>query len=193
MRRALLSLAACLGLAACGALPAGVAGGVAGVLNPQARAPAVALPADAPRLRLRLPGSDAAIGFARIAESRGVETWASAGGQSLSFRGGVLVATRGFGFDLMAAEADPVLLALSGAGPASYRRRMVYLDGVNRQVFLTFGCRIEAAEAGLREVCEGTRAAFANLYVMAPGGGILRSAQWAGPELGALAILPGSR
>ena len=68
-----------------------------------------------------------------------VITWASADGRSVSLRDGVLVATRGLGFDLMSADVGGTLTALAG-GPREYERFVSYLDGENRTVLRSFAC-----------------------------------------------------
>jgi hypothetical protein len=57
-----------------------------------------------------------------------VVTWSTADGQSISLQGGVLVATRGFGFDLMSAEVAGTVAALAG-GRRDYERFVSYIAG----------------------------------------------------------------
>src|SRR5690606_29267849 len=104
-----------------------------------------------------------------------------------------VVATRGFGFDLMGSDAGPVLAALVAPDEGLHRRHMRYLTSDNRSVWLRAGCRITErghdAATGLRhfeESCEATLARFTNDYWADGSGRILRSRQWIAPEIGSL-------
>ena len=68
-----------------------------------------------------------------------VLTWSTADGKSISLQGGLLVATRGFGFDLMSADVSGTIAALNG-GEREYQRFASYLDGQNASVVRSFSC-----------------------------------------------------
>lgn len=68
-----------------------------------------------------------------------VVTWSTADGKSISLQDGVLVATRGFGFDLMSADVSGTIAALNGGG-REYQRFASYLDGQNTSVVRSFSC-----------------------------------------------------
>jgi hypothetical protein len=70
-----------------------------------------------------------------------VLTWSTADGRSISLLSGIVVATRGFGFDLMSADVSGTLAAVSG-GPRTYERFATYLDGENRTVLRSYSCSI---------------------------------------------------
>jgi hypothetical protein len=75
-----------------------------------------------------------------------VVTWSTADGKSISLRNGILVATRGFGFDLMSAEVTGTIVALNG-GPRVYERFATYLDGTNRTVIRSFSCTMSGPQS----------------------------------------------
>jgi hypothetical protein len=77
-----------------------------------------------------------------------VETWSSADGLSISLDDGVLVATRGFGHDLMGADISGTLNALRG-GPQNYERFASYLSANNTAMVESFTCEIIAAPTTL--------------------------------------------
>jgi len=130
-----------------------------------------------------------------------VITWEAPDEVSISLAGGVLVATRGLGFDLMSAEVRQTRGMLAGAPmPArGYARLHSYLDGENRVQFESFLCR----EAGRRpetitlrgmtrqtlrvtESCTSPDVGFVNEYWLGADGLLWRSRQWIGPRLGYL-------
>lgn len=125
-------------LAACGRPPAPD-------IRPTITPEAIAAAPD-PLLFVELPQEGVQALMARIGRNRDVITWASADGRSVSLREGVLVATRGFGFDLMSADVSGTLEALAG-GPRDYERFVSYLDGENKTVIRSFACRMEAPVA----------------------------------------------
>lgn len=146
-------------------------------------------------MQVRIPSRGAAAALFRVAVNQDVETWLSADNVSLSFRQGVLVASRGLGFDLMGADATGTLAALQGGGEAIYRRQMRFLTGDHRTTYLMAGCTMAAAGAEmvagkqtqrLEEHCEAHRHKFTNLFWVDGSGKILRSRQWVSPEIGYL-------
>ena len=130
-----------------------------------------------------------------------VITWEAPDEVSISLAGGVLVATRGLGPDLMSAEVAQTRRMLAGAPmPArGYPRLHSYLDGENRPQFDSYLCR----EAGRRpetitlrgmtrqtvrvtERCTAPDIGFVNEYWIGADGLLWRSRQWIGPRLGYL-------
>jgi hypothetical protein len=79
-----------------------------------------------------------------------VVTWSTADDRSISLLNGVLVATRGFGYDLMVADVSGTLAALNGSN-REYEKFLSFLDGENRQLFQSFFCEMAGPE---REVID---------------------------------------
>lgn len=140
--------------------------------------------------------------FARVADSGGVETWISGDGVSLSFRNGVLTATRGFGWDLMTADlAETAALIRRGDDGAAVRIHR-YLDGEDHLVARSFVCDVrrrgsrelnigaDSVQTVLfEETCTGTEDDFRNLYwIDQRDPAVVQSRQWVGPAIGSLAL-----
>lgn len=132
-------------------------------------------------------------------DNRGVVTWRTADGVSLSFAEGVLTATRGLGFDLMSADTAGTRAALAGRSTGPYERFVSFLDGEGRTYFRTLVCTMSAPvperidNIGLAvdtrrhaEHCRSTSDDVTNLYWTGPDGTMWRSRQWIGPDLGDL-------
>mgnify|MGYP000002156676 CR=1 FL=1 len=133
-----------------------------------------------------------------------IVVWRSEDNATLTLRGGVLVATRGLGDDLLSASA----LQVSGQGGAetsgARRYQIRGLDSGART--LVMGCtlvdlgaeRIEIVELRhatrhLQERCEGGSGAEAGVvvndyWVDSSTGRVWQSRQWAGPTIGYLYI-----
>lgn len=137
-----------------------------------------------------------------------VVTWETPERISVSLAGGVLVATRGLGHDLMSAEVTEARAALAGSVPpgTEYPRFYGSLDGEHRTRFRSFLCRVAVPERDvvesigdgrkvtrITERCSDPDLEFTNVYWRAPDGELVRSRQWIGPELGHIRLerLPG--
>ncbi|HMO70123.1 MAG TPA: YjbF family lipoprotein [Paracoccaceae bacterium] len=185
MMRALAPFAVAL----CACVPVDVPG-----LAPQPAEPALTGPE---RIEARIPSRGAVATLGPVGRNGDTVTWTTADGVTLALAGGVLVATRGLGPDLMGAEVGPLRAALAGRGAAGLLpRRHAYLDGENRVATLELPCRLAmaapaAADAGLRrmeETCAGAGQSFVNSYWIGAGGSVVRSVQWIGPEVGPVTI-----
>ena len=139
----------------------------------------------------------------------GVETMIGADGAQLMFDQGLLVGSRGFGHDLLAAEvsANGALVRSLCSGVAT--RLMTFLDGNDTATTRAFQCRItprgpQSVTIGPRRIdtrtvtedCRGALARFYNHYWVVPETGeIIQSSQWMGPHSGKVSLrkLPGDR
>jgi hypothetical protein len=121
-----------------------------------------------------------------------VQTWSSTGYQTMSLRGGILIATRGFGPDLMSAVAPSVAKIASASGTSS--RRYHYLDGADQPQFLDYTCTLapggtESIEVMAKpfitrkvtETCSGPSESFTNEYWFDHGLNIRQSSQHFAP------------
>lgn len=132
-----------------------------------------------------------------------VRTYSTPDKQTLVFRGGVLIATRGFGHDLMSSDTGnaPALITRRQAGSASRSYR--YLDGENRERPLPMTCRYSPGAAKslslagtsyatvqVDETCRSAGGALTitNNYWVAGDGTIALSRQWIGPALGHVTV-----
>jgi hypothetical protein len=119
----------------------------------------------------------------------GVDTYTIGGILTVSLRSGVLVATRGLGDDLMAADVPSAARLASGSG--THARRMHQFDGATSVIPLDATCNLSTsgtetlALAGqsyptriIVETCDSAVGRFENRYWIGKGGKILRSRQW---------------
>jgi hypothetical protein len=157
---------------------------------------------EGPVMRVQIPSRGADAQLSRVAVSNGVETWLSADNISLSFRDGVLVASRGLGFDLMGANADGTLAALAGQGEPVYRRKMRYLTGDHKSTYLMVGCQMKMIGSEtiggqrlqrMEEQCQAHQDTFTNVFWRNAVSTIVQSEQWVSPEIGYLRSSIGSR
>lgn len=156
---------------------------------------AVILSADAltgPQLEVEIRSRRARALLSLVAVNGDVETWLAVDGISVSFRQGVLVASRGLGFDLMGADAQGTLDALAGYDGGVYRRQMRYLTGEQHSTYLMAGCSMTAVGPetvdGQRlqrfeESCKARQHAFTNIFWLNGSGTVVRSRQWLSPEV----------
>lgn len=155
---------------------------------------------DQPLLLAELPIRGVAASLVQVGDRSGVDTWQTAQGQTLSYRRGVLVATRGLGDDLMSADVGGTLAALSGGPRSDYLRLVTFLDGEGRTVFRAMQCEMGAPSSAtvrsfsvdfatsLRvETCHTSGLSVENRYWLDPSGEMRRSEQWVSPTLGSLA------
>ena len=153
---------------------------------------------DASPVKVLLAGIESRNAFATLSpvgENAGVISWVSGDSIGLSFRRGVLVATRGLGQDLMVADVSgPLAVLRSGGGHAI--RIHDYLDGENQVTRRRFQCNIQTigrevlaiygltiATKHVVENCENPDFSFQNHYWLSSGSKIWQSRQWIGPEL----------
>lgn len=141
-----------------------------------------------PILIVQIPSRDAVAVLTRVGTNNDVDTFLTPDGITISLRNGMVVATRGLGFDLMTANVTEPLMAVTGTGDTAVRVHR-YLDGENQIVAQSFGCAY--AVTALRQVTETCTSAsddFENIFVMDARGNIATSRQWISPQIGAVLI-----
>ena len=119
-------------------------------------------------------------------ENLNVTTYFTPDGISISLQDGVLVATRGLGFDLMTADVSAVQSGLRNGSRAVRVHR--YLDGEDQVVIKSFVCDYSGTTKVV-ETCYGNDNNFENRYSMVAGQ-IAESRQWIGPQLGYIVLEP---
>lgn len=123
-------------------------------------------------------------------------TWLSASGPSVTTRNGILVATRGFPRDLMAADVTDVMRALV-AGGGSATRTHDTLSDTDQIVTQTFTCTVSSkgretisilgrqiATEHFDEACQSDRLGFTNSYWIDGLGTMVRTLQAVAPDSG---------
>ena len=142
-------------------------------------------------IRLELLASGASTFMAPVAVNQGIRTWSTNERETVSMRDGVLLATRGFGSDIMSATAPSAAQIARGAG--TYNRHFVYLDGADQVRKSPMTCTLSTAGAetitvlGLSyptrhvvETCTGKMGTDTNDYWFR-NGAILQSRQFLVP------------
>ena len=119
--------------------------------------------------------------------NRDVVTYLTPDGISVSLRHGVLVATRGLGFDLMTADVSAVIPAIRNRSQEVIRVHR-YLDGEEQVVIRTFICDYSGAGT-VTETCYSDGLRITNTYDLG-GRAIRASRQWVSPEQGYLRVEP---
>lgn len=183
------------------ALAALLAGGcdrLGGALELTGNVAAVApQPTGPERLRVAIPETGARATLAPVAESGDVTVWQTLDGITLSLQGGVLIATRGLGDDLMSADVAGDVAMLRGTGGGGYYPHIrTYLDGEDQTVFRSYQCRrtgqarttlqIDGAARAARRIaarCTSPRHEFTNVYWLDATGTVLKSRQWISPAM----------
>ncbi len=150
-----------------------------------------------PILKAEIPAIGLTTYFVPAANTNGVQTWRSADNQSVSFRDGVLVATRGFGPDIMQASVPTAATLARGTG--SHSRVYFYLDGADQTQRFDYQCVLASLGAEsitvverqhsarhVQEHCTGKRGEFTNDYWFENGNFIRKSNELLITEWGAI-------
>jgi hypothetical protein len=147
------------------------------------------------RLRASLPKTGAEAVLGPVSRARGITVWQTLDGITLSFRNGVLVATRGLTADLMSADVSGHLTLLNETEIEGYHPHIrSYLDGEDQTVFRSYQCRrapptepVDRTEGGTRRIeigCTSPRDSFTNVYWLNDAGTVTKSRQWVSPSIG---------
>ena len=132
--------------------------------------------------------------MAPYGQNRDVQTWASEQYEVISLRGGVLVASRGFGPDLMSSAGPSVAQIASGQGIT--HRSYYYLDGADQRQRFDFDCTLSTsgsevvvvlgkahATRKIAEACSGPTGQFTNEYWLDHGLNMRQSRQMIAPGI----------
>ncbi|MEO0859326.1 MAG: YjbF family lipoprotein [Pseudomonadota bacterium] len=125
--------------------------------------------------------------------------WRDAANAGMIRRDGILVGTRGYGFDLWSSEVEELRVALRTGGGPDVVRVNRYLNGENQIVRQQFICDVvpegtqtlsivgrDMATQLYREVCSGPGGRFENQYWVRGDGRIVRSIEHVSDEIGAV-------
>ncbi len=158
--------------------------------------PELAAHAGTPLQIATFPGRDGTqVLFSPETRGRGALSWRSPSGEGIVTEGGLLLATRGLGGDLMIADLSDVPAALAGRTRQAERVHR-YLDGENHLVARAYVCDYTRAadqtEAYFRsipatrvtETCSGLNDGFENRYWIDGAGRIVRSVEWVSAAVG---------
>jgi hypothetical protein len=180
-----------------------LAGG--GEAGPDARAvltPALVAGSPTPLILMLVEETDTALTLVPRASNRGTVQWRDVGGGGILRRDGILVGTRGFGFDLHTADIAPLAAALRRGGGEGVERINRYIDGQNQIVAVQFLCSVRPlggavlerygtrrATTVFEEDCEGAGVGgFVNRYWIDSRGVVQRTQELIHPRSGAVTI-----
>jgi len=185
---------------------------IKGVLKKKDKTPAVNPLAGISRAQLKdIPGPllfanleeiNAYASLSLIGENNDVQTFLTADKISLSLRGGVVLATRGLGGDLISADVSGTEAAIRKPGGASYARTMRWLDGQDVTQTVVFDCTMtnsgrEAitilgttnATTRMKESCTSEGQSFENDYWLGRSKPVIwQSRQWLGKDAGYISL-----
>jgi len=127
-------------------------------------------------------------------EASGVTTWVGPGGEQIMTQNGMLVGTRGFGGDILAADVTDSEALIRSFGSGYVTRLMTVIDGENHATTRAFRCAIAPGETQpvnqgaidvltrtVTETCKSRGITFDNYYWVVPTSReIIQSSQWAG-------------
>ncbi|WP_283177131.1 YjbF family lipoprotein [Gemmobacter sp. 24YEA27] len=146
-----------------------------------------------PVMKLRVPSRGIET-FLTIRDRRGdVTQWFSADGMLFSFRGDILIETRGLGADLMSSAAPQAGQIASGG---AYRRSYFYMDADDQTGRRDYNCvtTTDGSETvtiygrghstrKISETCEREGGRLTNHYWL-EGGKVRKSREWVSPGIG---------
>lgn len=119
-----------------------------------------------------------------VGKNKDVVTFYTPDRVSLSFRDGVLVATRGLGFDLMFAEVSESIRAFTSKNGTTMRTHET-LRGDNTLMTRFYQCAVQTSEDGkVEENCSDGEIDFQNVYTFGRDGELKSSKQWVSRERG---------
>lgn len=154
--------------------------------------------APTPVVQVKLGGSNSVSALMlQIETNRGYRTYATASRQTITFRNGMITATRGLGNDLMASVTGDSLALISGRRSGTSTRAMEHLNGAGETIRQTFSCEtfitgsgqvkqgtLSAATTEVTENCVAGATKFTNVYQVDRSRLIVSSTQWIGAGLG---------
>ncbi len=153
-----------------------------------------------PYIFIEMPSSQSQTGMIPLREDDGVDVWFPGSlSNSVAFRDGMVIQTRGIGGDLMAADVADAQKAISqGSGNAVRVHR--WLGDEDHVVSRAYYCEYSTKEGvadilvgsyparHVTEDCAGTHESFINEYWIDRAGVVRKSAQWLTPTIGSMLI-----
>ena len=174
------AFAALIVLAGCGAVVSKISGVAPASLQ-------VAAKPDAPHLSMTLENRNIILTIAKVESQNGVAIYAAADGPQVFLRDGVILGTRGFGPDLMSAQAPSLATLRSGA---DHSRSYTLLDGTDTLRRETFACSLQRKGQSLDETCTSPNRVIRNQFSFDSHGKVVNSRQWLGDSAGYAKIAP---
>jgi hypothetical protein len=156
----------------------------------------------APALQVGIEDLDVAGVMRRDVTRNSFETWISQDNATVTLAQGMLVATRGFGGDMMGSDVSMSAAFVLDIRVGQATRFHSFLGGNDQVETRAYICAISSRGPRrlrigntvfdtrlMQEDCSNPDQRFTNLYWVDPGsGGIVQSRQWAGAFIGPLAL-----
>lgn len=142
-------------------------------------------------LLVEQPDFDRAEFFVAAGRNGAVTTFGSDSQTTIALNGPVMVATRGFGGDLMSADAGSLPGLLGAKQPGSYDRTLRYLDGEDRTTNVSLRCDLHPSGRSATvfvEYCGAAELEFRNVFQFDRNGRVAVSVQWHGDQNGYLTL-----
>lgn len=152
-----------------------------GANMPQGLTRAALAGVEGPLLLAQIEKTGAAATLKLARTNQGYQTFASPDKLTMTFKGGVLSASRGLAGDLLGGETDATLSALHARRAATYSKALRYIGG-DRQIILSrLTCRMDVAGPEKIDVLEVSHETTHMAEVCTDsGGGQLRNDYWIG-------------
>jgi len=146
---------------------------------------------EGPLLLVEQPDFDRAEFFVQAGRNGPVTTFGSDSQSTVALNGPVMVATRGFGGDLMSADVGDLPTLLGARQSGSHERRLRYLDGEDRTTVVRLQCDLRPGDPSATvfiEYCGAAELELRNIYQFGSDGRVEMSVQWHGPQNGYIVI-----
>lgn len=163
--------------------------------SPEAFAAQFDAAVDGPLLIAFLPDRAALAALVPNGENAGHITWSTEERQTLTFRQGVLTATRGLGDDLMSSEVAGTIAALRNRGGTGYSRTYRRLSGAGSTVVTRMNCSMAPADVSqpgaivLTETCRNEANSTTSVYAVNGAGRVMQSIEFVSASVGNLQLL----
>jgi hypothetical protein len=137
--------------------------------------------------------------FGKLGQNGDVVTWSTKDFTTVALRDGMVVATRGFGPDILSAEAPTTAQIRTGTGTT--HRRYVYLDAADQRVELDYDCTLSVVGTEtitlvgkdyrvrrVDESCTGEHGSFVNSFWFDKEAKLRQSSQLLAPGIANLLL-----
>lgn len=137
--------------------------------------------------------------FGKLGQNGDVVTWSTKDFTTVALRDGMVVATRGFGPDILSAEAPTTAQVQTGTGTT--HRRYYYLDAADQRVEMSYDCQLSRAGTEtitlvgksyaarrVDETCSGERGSFVNSFWFDKEAKLRQSSQLLAPGIANLLL-----
>lgn len=142
-----------------------------------------------------------ALPFVESATNGPVRTWINGANQTISIRGGMIVATRGYGHDLMANDSPEIVSLLTNRKSGAQNREMYFIDGSDTNVRYVIPCTVapsgqEAVQTlsgpvtttKMVENCTSGAFEIENTFWVTGSGVTIQSRQWVSVGIGYVVV-----